>query len=1651
MDSNSGKAQVAGGSQSTNGQAQDLSQDQILQNLEASHRQAHAAPNPVHNPLMTRVNQNSAELAQLAAVGVQGIQAPSVIGDYVGLSNGSNARPQQVQDMNDTLRDIRLGVDDDDEANELDDDEDDVTMDFTPVGSSANGASSSSTGPVSMDLMAVASAVDPKGLMAMTGQDSWDSANVPIADQNDDDDDVAEEFDQDLYEEDEDELDPNDPAMQELGFALQPKSKRMKKKERRTQQDIILDPEVQNLLGRANLAYVTKDFNEAVELYQQVIVKDPKIPQAWLNMGEIQEDLGNKDKAIQLKLVAAHLRPKNSKLWKDLGRSSKNLEFNQQALYCFTKAYAADRTDMDALWDRSWMQAVMGQPEKAIRGYLSLLKTRPHYMPALEEIVKLYSSQSQDNKKYQENMHRALEMYEAAYLHYSSMPDQYANSDDPFAAPTKEDQPFSYSALNILSDLYIMFEEYEKPLQIIKTWSRRLQRRSHQTYWDEYTDDREFETDDFDEELQSSLGDRRTRGLPIDLRVKIGTCRLMFEEVKEAKVQFRYLWKCSVEDFPDLYENIAELYVQKQMWKDGYNVIRAMLQFDELDTPKTWIMAGECLRNMNRTSDAKHYLEQAHQADPTNLSVNLLLAEVYEELGNFPQALTLANYVRKVNEEKMAETERKRREIKKLRDAKLGRDTSEYTAAPPTVPMDPDYPGYRQLAPRGLDPMQIAAREAFERIRRSGLGTGGYGNEDRDRDMRLLKAMREQERAERVKAQKSTPTDLEVAELFNRLDVIFVRIDEVERSRVWESKREAVAMTRHDRTQFIHAARELIDIFRSNRAFFVRDRSKPYMGGETRAWRYRRDQNNADSGLSDHVKDMTERLGRAMGIEEPSAPAPTRELAENNIPKLQPPTSYRGVPFEAWYLVVIRQAVFLTYEDRYSEAAELLMKMHNANVFFCVPRRRSGIFLVLLACAIWSGDYGGTIRAARWIAHFGGYRPLAIKIFTSVFTFGSRGDPRFFMWAQSTTSKSIKRQMELMRAALGKRMMLATRRRNPLLVRKPKRKAAKRGPRRQLESMAPTLKASVKRFKPDVNVDLSTSVEYRAVLEPLNLENAISGRKRWQKRPAQEEEDQVSASTSALNETLAAAGSSILSSTSASSSQDREHPVPGNDGEIEITSGEDDEEEDAAGTGDDAYDDDDGDDDQGDDDEDEDERYRTDYERDKIVDADDDDIDWEDDVDETYPGGRPSAFGVRRPSPRPAGHLGPDMPSSVQDGTNTPAKVSTRSSMVRDRYKLDHPDVIQGEFGEERTRVEEKGRTPFTEPVFPKFPISLAMFAGHIFSMSRSHPVAAEHYLECLEYAPQNPIIHLYASLQYLHTAMQRTTTNRQLYLVRGLTLLQNYYHLRRAGYGTVAHAQLANEMKTKGKSIVPPPSVPPLKKHQSWMEQANQASEEALKATSTSLSSTIGEREKTTVAFCQQEAEYNFARALHQMGQHTLALVHYRRVLELPSWRQVEREREAAEKVRRQEDEDDDQESKEDRRTRRALERAAALDLKFLKANERREAQARRAAERLAAGLDPRAGEEEDEVEEDEEEEVDDDGSSGEDDDDKETEGPDGQSKEPTAIQTPKRPPIQVQGAMDDDPTDLKREAAYNMARIYMLSGAAAQAQLVMHKYCTF
>ncbi|KAF9306517.1 transcription factor TFIIIC subunit tfc4 [Mortierella antarctica] len=1696
--------------------------NEILSNLQRSMFEQHggALSSGPGNPLLERLNQNRNELAELEAVshqlGPDGTMPPAVIGDYVGhLPNRNNNH-----NNNSTLQ--NSGFDEldeyEEEVNELDEgdfegDDDDVTLNFNQTIDQTDDLPGM-TAAKRAEAKEAASAVDPQSLIdagGVGGSANWDTLGA---------------FDSSVP--DDDELDGADPALEELGLALAPKSKKDRKKGSK-KGAVVYHPEVQRLLGLANGAYVNKEYKEAVELFQQVIIKDPRVFQAWNTMGVIQEELGNTEKALQLYLVAAHITPKDGDLWKKLAQISKDCGYNQQALYCFTKAYAADKTDLDSLWDRSIMQAIMEQYDRAIRGFLSLLTFRPHYMAALEELVKLYSTyQSQDPKKYRENMHRAMELYEKAYLHYSSLPDQDANAtEDPFAPSSQVDaraEPFGYSAVNMLSELYIMFEEYQKALQMIKTWSRRLQRRSHQIWWNDYQDDREFETDPEDEEFQSTLGENRTRGLPVDLRVKLGICRLMMEEVKEAKAQFKYLWRCSVEDFPDLYEEIAELYVTKQMWKDGYNVIRAILQFDEMDIPKIWIMAGECLRHMHQLKEAKDYLEQAHRADASNVDVSMMLAEVYEELGNLPQALTLVNYIRQVNAERLAEQDKKRREAKIARDAKAGKDTSHATAQlralAPAIPPSMDGTDYTEDGRmRPLLPRTPAQNQVQLSIRSFTMPADPAAERDRQAETRAAK--KEQERLERAKAEElSAAEQQEFILKFNRLETIYQRIDTIEKSRVWAHRKDAVIATRTERTQYIQAAREVITVFLSNKSFFVKDRWKPYMGGEARSWSYRKDQADPEnSGLSEHVVDMAERLSSAMGLNK-STSEPEPKPVEPEKPVLRPPTTYREISFDTWYIVMIRQAIYLTFEDRFPEALELLMEIHRANVFFVVPRRRSGIMMVTLACAMWVGDYDTVGNASRYLCSFGGVRPFVLRLYQSVFTLGPRGHHKYFAWAQTTTLKYIKRFSDMMRAAVGTHAAPIARKKTTSKRRAVQGKRVKRtfhsfarldspraekskNKRQKVETAGtaknidvPWTKSVFQRHfvpktaqdKEDQATETSTPAASSIVAQeqttaPIPSEEPIpSSEPDLVRGPSTSNDDAQPASSSApqnssqpqssfqLHSSFKPHGSSQPQSSSGTSPAPHgKRKIVEEEDELKV---EDDENEEA-------------DEDQGEEEDDEEEEEEDegrvsraarrgnyvdmteaegfedddDYDlHDEAYKTEDDDVDldreeagyeygdWEDEDEEEFSG--PSKHKYFKTTNRRFDTIDED--PDLDDPTVTPKKKKVKKAKAGDSSPFSAQKAITPQEGEEEGEGKRRSRRSFTTPVFTSFSISLIMFHGYLLAASRSHIGAAAQFADCLHYAPQSPMIQLYLANQLFNIAVQRTVYNRQVTLMRGMAMLQSYYHGRRIGRGTLAFA----ERERKTRRLASSKDKVAGKEGEAASTADNTATSAAATTTTTttatapppSTAAENAEAEEPPLRQCMQEAEYNFARGFHQMGMNQQAMLHYRRVLELPSWKEVEMQQALETKRRRRA-------LREARRMESAEARDARIQMQLKRREEIREWKAKKKEEAKEARA--KGGEEgvsqvggEVQTEEVEEEEEDDEKFDFEEDDldDESTDEDEEEDDDENKLSKPTDGRIRLQ----DDSTDLKREAAFNLAKIYMQSGAVGQARLLIHKYCT-
>lgn len=191
----------------------------------------------------------------------------------------------------------------------------------------------------------------------------------------------------------------------------------------------------------------------------------------------------------------------------------------KQAIYCLTKALYVDPTDVDALWDRSFLFKQIELTKLAVEGFKKILEYMPHHFKVINELAQLYRSEGKTKE--------AIQMYEDAIAYHTDHGDD-ENEDEEDEEDEEGDfnDKLGYSEINMLSELYLILNDYRKSLNTIKTGLRFVQKRQNETWWV----DREDDDDEYLEE------DEAKTDFPIELRVRMGICRVYLNQVRMATV-----------------------------------------------------------------------------------------------------------------------------------------------------------------------------------------------------------------------------------------------------------------------------------------------------------------------------------------------------------------------------------------------------------------------------------------------------------------------------------------------------------------------------------------------------------------------------------------------------------------------------------------------------------------------------------------------------------------------------------------------------------------------------------------------------------------------------------------------------------------------------------------------------------------------------------------------------------------------------------------------------------------------------------------------------------------------------------------------------------------------------------------------------------
>ena len=150
-----------------------------------------------------------------------------------------------------------------------------------------------------------------------------------------------------------------------------------KKKGRKTNRSI--PAAISELVGLANSAFFKKDFNTAIDLLEEAVRLAPGVAEPFHTLGAIYDEMGDQKRAIESLLLAVHLTPSDSALWKRIAVQSKNSGNIKQAAYCYSRCLRAlsssdqlTSNQRDCLWELGSCYAELGEFEKAAKNLRKL-------------------------------------------------------------------------------------------------------------------------------------------------------------------------------------------------------------------------------------------------------------------------------------------------------------------------------------------------------------------------------------------------------------------------------------------------------------------------------------------------------------------------------------------------------------------------------------------------------------------------------------------------------------------------------------------------------------------------------------------------------------------------------------------------------------------------------------------------------------------------------------------------------------------------------------------------------------------------------------------------------------------------------------------------------------------------------------------------------------------------------------------------------------------------------------------------------------------------------------------------------------------------------------------------------------------------------
>lgn len=445
---------------------------------------------------------------------------------------------------------------------------------------------------------------------------------------------------------------PIDPSLAILTGQKRKRRPKGPKTTKRRRNGKILEPtaDIKVRLSQASDAFMRRDFDRAYEVLSEIIRINAETYDAWMMLSSIYQERMQMPEAIMAMCFAAHLHPSDFNGWITVaqfalddttpGERERNLEIAQ---LCYSAAIKANRKNLKARIGKANCALEAGRSSVAAAEYVKILKKRPYNMGILRNLAEA----AFDTKSAKKYIEQARGFYEQVIAHVRVGGQHLKGT-------------FEWSDVIIYVEMCAFLELYSDAALALRSLSRMLIGRQGETFWDRYVDDdREW---DQEEERRMEVPEYQSgeypyetygRALPLDLRAKLTIYRLKLGQEEEATRHLQWLPAAEGHDNFIIHEYFEDSpFVIKELADQLFEIrrITTALEFynfygrltGDVDS-EILVQLGKCYLEMQDQATAEEMFIKAIEEDDENIDARYELAHMYEIAQEHEEAFLLAN------------------------------------------------------------------------------------------------------------------------------------------------------------------------------------------------------------------------------------------------------------------------------------------------------------------------------------------------------------------------------------------------------------------------------------------------------------------------------------------------------------------------------------------------------------------------------------------------------------------------------------------------------------------------------------------------------------------------------------------------------------------------------------------------------------------------------------------------------------------------------------------------------------------------------------------------------------------------------------------------------------------------------------------------